>query len=194
MLVVITSPDAVNSEVAHLESFLDAGASRVHVRKPNWTKNQLADFLEEFHSEKRSKVTVHLLSGEHELPQGFSAHLPERLRGEATDGARSTSCHSLECVNSNSSRFEYMLLGPLFSSISKPNYSNPKLREDITRSTSTLQRCVAVGGVTPESFAKLKELGFLGGAVLGYIWNNSSPPYQSFLSVRDKYREAYGVE
>lgn len=166
----ITTPDKYENE-AHLiskylsENFVDI----FHIRKPSWLKVDLARLIEnipeKFH--KRLKIHSHF-----ELTDKFDlggVHLnfqsPSYVEREIPISA---SIHSLKEID-NYKEVEYMFLSPIFDSISKKNYRSNFDLNTIEKYIRN-KNIVALGGVTPDSFMKLKEIGFKGAAMLGYLW------------------------
>ena len=66
-------------------------------------------------------------------------------------------------------RYSYVTLSPIFDSISKMGYVS-KFRLDELPAALAGKRVVALGGVTPEAFPALREAGFIGAAMLGWLW------------------------
>lgn len=63
-----------------------------------------------------------------------------------------------------------MTLSPIFDSISKNGYRSAFDLDEI-KDMITGRHVTALGGVTPDAFPILREKGFSGAALLGYIWN-----------------------
>ncbi len=93
--------------------------------------------------------------------------------------AVSTSFHTLEDLGVCRGELEYCFLSPIYSSISKADYPANPAFEDREQLASGLAGSrypvLALGGVTPDKFAELQELGFAGAALLGGIWQADDP-------------------
>lgn len=177
-IIVITDPDSVNGEAEKITRLLEAGVDFVHIRKPAWTLQEVKALVEDIPYPLRRRLKLHghfaLL---HELTLG-GVHLNSRCP-EAPAAAKSVSksCHSLAEVEEamakraadDAAELDYATLSPIFDSISKEGY---KARFDLDSVAPQLRgkRVVALGGVTPEAFDLLREKGFCGAALLGYIW------------------------
>ena len=73
---------------------------------------------------------------------------------------------------------DYCFLSPIFDSLSKKGYSAAFPAETLRRAGSEgiIDRHVyALGGITPERLPQLQEWGFGGAAMLGYLWEETSP-------------------
>ena len=88
----------------------------------------------------------------------------------------SRSCHSVAELSDNSDVFCYQTLSPVFDSISKQNYHSRFNAAELKGKISDLN-VIALGGVMPQHFRELKRAGFIGAAMLGYVWQNISRLY-----------------
>ncbi len=173
-VIVITSPTEEPREAEKISAILAIGVDRVHIRKPDWSAEQIEKLIGGVANEFRHKLTLHdhfelcerLGIGGVQL-NGRNGSLPEGFNGVV-----SRSCHSLEelkgCANES-----YMTLSPIYDSISKSGYC-AKFTEEELLSASLGERVVAMGGVTPHHIPQLHALGFGGVALLGYIWQGES--------------------
>lgn len=93
--------------------------------------------------------------------------------------AVSTSFHLLADLGVCRGELDYCFLSPIYPSISKVDYpANPAFedREQLAGGLAGSRYPVlALGGVTPDRFAELQELGFAGAALLGGIWQADDP-------------------
>ncbi|WP_035645358.1 thiamine phosphate synthase [Flavobacterium sp. ASV13] len=184
-MIVITSPFAVADEIKIIHSLFEEGLSLLHIRKPDFSELEMAQFIHPIKMEFRSKLVLH---SHHLLAEDFGInriHLSEKERNKSQEfPARfpkpcrynSTSTHSIEDFNSLESNFHYAFLSPVFKSISKENYHPKKdLFEEIKSRTNHKTKVVALGGITSENIQETLEKGFDDVALLGSIWNNKNP-------------------
>ena len=94
----------------------------------------------------------------------------------------STSFHSLEEISRTRRRYDYVLLSPIFDSISKVGYASgfalPALQAQMasrTVRTGYQPQVLALGGITADNIGQLPSIGFSGAAVLGSIWQSPDP-------------------
>lgn len=170
-IYVITSPDAVSDEASKIDRLLDMGVKYVHIRKPGSSLREVKDLIENISYRNRRKLRLH---GHFELLNEMNlagVHL-NRRNPEAPYNALnvSASIHSVEEFR-KAREFEYLTLSPVFDSISKSGYG---AKFDLNKfdKASMPGNIVALGGVTPDKFLLLRDKGFSGAALLGYIWNN----------------------
>lgn len=89
-------------------------------------------------------------------------------------GRISRTAHTAEDIaNATDYKYEYITLSPIFDSISKvgykSNFTDSELRAIITNAEGT--ELIALGGVNNLNIGKVKELGFSGAAILGYLFS-----------------------
>ena len=82
----------------------------------------------------------------------------------------SSSFHEPEELENCTFEFDYHLLSPVFSSISKEGYQGRGF--DVNHIDKTI---IGMGGVTTKNLAEFDLLGFNGVGVLGGIWNSKTP-------------------
>lgn len=193
-IIVISAPDFLPGEAAAVTALLDAGAWRVHVRKPEADAESIARLLEHIPAALYSRISLH---DHHELAARFGVggvHLNSRNPSvpDGFGGMVSRSCHSIAELSQYSSVCDYMFLSPIFDSISKSGYASRFSLEEIRRrivagsdvATARMDvmssdgncrsvdwgRVFALGGVCPDNVRLLEDVGFGGAAVLGCIW------------------------
>lgn len=115
------------------------------------------------------------LHGHFELVNEFNLgglHLNSRcpLAPENYNGSVSRTCHSLEEVK-NAVSVEYVTLSPIFDSVSKVGYNAAFSRDELLSIVKD-DKVIALGGITPHTAAELSRYGFIGYAVLGYLFNS----------------------
>ena len=191
---MISAPDFLPGEAEAVTALLEAGAWRVHVRKPAAGSDSIARLLEHIPAALYSRISLH---DHHELAARFGVggvHLNSRNPSapDGFGGLVSRSCHSISELSQYGPVCDYMFLSPVFDSISKSGYTSRFSLEEIRRrivagsdvATARMDvmssdgncrsvdwgRVFALGGVCPDNIRLLEETGFGGAAVLGYLW------------------------
>ena len=191
---MISAPDFLPGEAEAVTALLEAGAWRVHVRKPAAGSDSITRLLEHIPAALYSRISLH---DHHELAARFGVggvHLNSRNPSvpDGFGGMVSRSCHSIAELSQYSSVCDYMFLSPIFDSISKSGYVSRFSLEEIRRRIAACSagtagpmagmssdgncrsvdwgRVFALGGVCPDNVRLLEDVGFGGAAVLGYIW------------------------
>lgn len=184
-MIVITNPNDVENEKEILHSLFEEGLSLLHIRKPDFSEMEMAQFIHQIKLEFRSKLVLH---SHHELAEDFGInriHFSEKERKSEVDNParfskscrhKSTSTHAIEDFNALENDFDYAFLSPVYKSISKDDYS-PKtdLFEALKSRTNIKTKVIALGGISPENIDKTIQNGFDDFALLGTIWKNENP-------------------
>ena len=184
-IIVITPKDFLKNEIPVLVKLFSLGLKHVHVRKPGHTKKEIAAYLTLIPTQFRQRVVLH---SHYSLIKQFKlkgAHLSERSRSSERKNnylrkekikVISTSFHSLRTLLKNEKKYKYVFLSPVFDSISKPGYkSKLNLEKLLPLVKKSGRQVVALGGITNKNIETIKENGFAGAAVLGYIWQARDP-------------------
>lgn len=178
---MITSPERIEDEAEKITRLLKAGIDYVHIRKPGYTLREVRDLIEDIPYPLRRRLRLH---GHFELLNDMNlggVHLNHRNPEAPANAASITaSCHTLREIN-ESDRFDYVTLSPIFDSISKEGYCS-RFNPDAISGEIRGKKVIALGGVRPESFNMLKQKGFYGAALLGYIWQGDFEERLSHLS------------
>jgi thiamine-phosphate pyrophosphorylase len=189
-LLAITPHDET-VELPWLAQLFADNLQRLHVRKPGWSRAELADYVQAIAPEYWSRLVLHShydlaheynLGGIHLTETARHAPgLPRLLRGL---GGRSVSAslHTLADVQQHRRRYHYVTLSPIFNSISKEDYLSSfdlaqvqALLHKLAARPGYRPQVLALGGVEAANVAQVRQLGFAGAAVLGSIWQSPDP-------------------
>lgn len=183
-MIVITNSFFVEDEIHILHSLLEEGLSLLHIRKPDFSELEMAQFIHHIKLEFRANLVLH---HHHQLAEDFGIerfHFSEKARKSLNDlparfskpcRSKSTSTHSIEDFNSLEN-FDYAFLSPIYKSISKENYFPEKdLFEAIKSRTNHQTKMIALGGIDSKNILEVLEKGFDDVALLGSIWKNENP-------------------
>ncbi len=183
MIIVIAPENDVPNEVEILNTLFQEGLECYHFRKPNKDYKSHCDYLNLIDSKYHNRIVVHYF---HELVNEFNLkgiHFQEQKRRDHIDNPGqyfknlkmygktiSSSFHEPEELETCYFEFDYHLLSPVFSSISKQGYNGRGF--DVN---SIDKRIIGMGGVSIDNLNEFDKLGFKGVGVLGGIWNSDSP-------------------
>lgn len=209
MKLIVISPEGDEArEVPVLMAMLAAGLERYHVRKPNWSREKLADWLGKLPERWRSRLVLHQhhelvdelkLGGRHWRDDGTALLEPPAvsmapfhgLDRIGPHGVASRSCHDLATLRASLGRYDSVLLGPVFPSISKQGHgpngmlSLNELYHLLRHRTPTQKhtQVIALGGLTAANAPRCRNFGFDGVATLGAIWQ-SPDPVRAFTEIQ----------
>jgi len=201
-VILISSPSKKQNEVSTIRRIFEMGLSRFHVRKPDWSLDEVRKFLDEFPDECIERTVIHrrpeLLS---EYPfAGYHLSSKEQYLAKEVDGTISRSFHQLDELITSQEKLDYVFLGPIFDSVSKQGYNSAfpasELRSffvDRRKLRVDLPRIVALGGIVPEKVRVSLSLGFDGVAALGGVWG-SRYPQKAFMRYRTAIPSRSGSE
>ena len=175
-IIAITTPKVIDEDAYIIRRLLDKGVDIVHLRKPESCIDDCRKLLSTLDAEYRARIVIHDYP---ELYSEFSLrgiHINRNVVAlpSGYNGLKSRSCHSLEEVVRYKSEYDYLLLSPIFDSISKVGYRST-FNEDVLQRASTSGiidgKVIALGGVTLDKISYLKGLNFGGAAMVGAIYN-----------------------
>ncbi|MCC8070670.1 MAG: thiamine phosphate synthase [Bacteroidales bacterium] len=172
--IAITPPEIAPQEAKRIVELLDDGFSYVHIRHPEASLRDVRHLLEAIPQRLHGRLRLH---GFFELASEFNIgglHLNHRCPEPPAfySGPLSRSCHSLDEVWQTGEGFDYVLLSPIYDSISKPGYKSAFTYDELRRFHERPHLpVIALGGVTPAKYDELRALGFSGAAHLGSVWN-----------------------
>jgi len=183
MIILISPENDVPKEMEVLLQLFEEGLYYYHLRKPNKNYDQHCDYLNLIPKKYHDRIVVHdfheliniyHLKGIHFQEQKRKDHLdyldqyfkPLRRSGKTI----SSSFHEIEELESCPFEFDYHLLSPVFTSISKKNYQG---REFNVKQID--KRIIGMGGVSINNLTQFESLGYHGVGILGGIWKHKEP-------------------
>lgn len=183
MIVLIAPENDIPNEITILTHLFEEGLAYYHLRKPHKNYQEHVAYLNQIDKKYHNRIVVHYF---HELVNKFQLkgiHFQEQKRRDHIDNPSnyfknlnmfgktiSSSFHEPEELVNCYFEFDYHLLSPVFSSISKKGYKGRGFNVNHINKT-----IVGMGGVTPENLTEFNKLGFKGVGVLGGIWNTENP-------------------
>lgn len=196
MIVLIAPEQDIAHEIKTLNQLFEAGLEYYHLRKPHKNYEEYCTYLNQIDEKYQSKIVVHY---HHELIQEYKLrglHFQEQKRKNIIEKkvkiesiktniniSISSSFHALEELEECKTEFDYYLLSPVFSSISKAGYEGKGF--DVNHIN---KRIVGMGGVTTENLNEFTKLGFKGVGVLGGVWN-SKDPVSNFKKMKKYFKQ-----
>lgn len=177
-LIVVTSPHFLPDEARILAALFDAGLDTLHLRKPDATADRVEQLLQALPPPCRERTIIHDFFTLKEKYALGGIHLNSRHPQAPQDyqGRLTRACHSLEEAKetSRTGAFDYVLLSPVYDSISKQGYRSGYSIAELRQAQSEgiiNHRVVAMGGIDAGNLQEIKSLGFGGAALLGDIWS-----------------------
>ena len=192
MIWVVTSPERIHEEAAYLNALTAAGPTTLLVRKPGWALLEYTALLEQLHDYSRVMAADYPELLECFPLAGFHASERMREKGKVLPAHLAATAHiasggraplvlstSIHFPQSPGPEWRYLLLGPVFDSISKPGYTG-KAALFNTVPPNTL----AIGGVHAGNIAQVKRMGFCGAALLGALWQHPAAAIKNYQTIQ----------
>ena len=169
LLIAITPVTPIADESAKICRLLDHDFDFVHIRHPEITIGQMLKIIEDIPADLRSRIKIH---DHHHLAYetGVGVHVNTRGGENVESPFKSTGCHSIqEITRLTPDIYEYVMLSPVFPSISKPGYGPSVDLLNGLKNINPSFPIIALGGVTHEKLSEIKIRGFSGAAMLGAV-------------------------
>lgn len=178
-LIVISNPTNFKNEHEILCSLFESGLEYFHLRKPDFSKEEMESFLEQIPLKYLNKIVLH---SHHDLLEKYNLkgkHISStKLNLKGDSKYISTSFHTLEEIENCKEKYDYVFLSPIFDSISKRGYSSnfdkKQLPDFFTNHPKTVD-IIALGGINKNTVFDAMKIGFDGVAVLGGLWMSNNP-------------------
>jgi thiamine-phosphate pyrophosphorylase len=176
-MILITEPNFIPDEEKFINAFFNEGLEILHLRKPKATVLEMHELISKIDEKFHSRIMIH---SHYELLENFQLrglHFTEKSKKQIQDYEnvqckKSLAVHELSELKYVENSIDYVILSPLFSSVSKVGYSKQWNFESIKTELSGYRnfKVMALGGITLDNVTQVKELGFDDFAILGSIW------------------------
>ncbi len=207
MRLIVISPEAEDArESVVLVELFSAGLTHYHLRKPSWSRAQLAAWLQSLPESLHARIVLHT---HHDLAAEFAVgglhdrdHPPQpkcNLIGDTLRASvllRSRAVHTFSALRDSLYDYDRLLVSPVFNSISKPGHgpSADFVFTDLKAILSLPRKAevVALGGIDAHRIHACREYGFDGVAVLGAVWQ-AADPVRAFHQLNQACRYAHAA-
>ncbi|MDX8553246.1 thiamine phosphate synthase [Tenacibaculum sp. 1B UA] len=196
MIVLIAPEKDIPNEIETLQRLFKEGLEYYHFRKPEKNYEEHVAYLNQIDEQYHDRIVTHYF---HELINEFKLkgiHFQEQKRIDALENGSeyfiglnmigktmSSSFHEPSVLANCDIEFDYHLLSPIFSSISKKGYEGRGF--DVNHIDKTI---IGMGGINTDTVQETLALGFQGIGVLGGVWNAENP-VASFKNIKSHYKE-----
>ena len=175
--IIISNPINFENEISTLIQLFEAGLEYFHLRKPNFSNEEIRRYIDSIPQVYHSKIVLHQhydlldvydIKGIHFTSQTIN----QIYNYSDRDIHKSCSTHSFDEIDNLKYDFDYIFLSPIFDSISKHGYLSNFDEAELSAYLKTSgKNIVALGGIDSVTASKCADKGFYGVASLGYIWN-----------------------
>jgi len=197
--IILLSPSQnVENEHQIVLELFESGLQCFHLRKPDFSDIEYAQYLAQIPTQYWNRIVLH---HHYHLAEQLSlggVHLTERSRDnldiislqkkiadyQSDHLSVSAAIHDLSDLNILGQCCDYVLVSPVFDSISKKEHkANPNL-EVASYQAKVKSKLFALGGINAENANLVFEKGFEGVAILGYIWENPKQAISNFQRLK----------
>lgn len=201
MIIVIAPEKDIPNEIEILHQLFNAGLQYYHLRKPHKNIQEHKAYLNQIKPEYHNRIVVHYF---HKLINSYNLkgiHFQEQKRIDALENGKgyfndlqmsgktiSSSFHNPKVLENCDLEFDYHLLSPVFSSISKKDYLGKGFNV-----TGTDKFIIGMGGITSKNIKETLDLGYKGVGVLGGVWG-AEKPVEAFKKIDETFYLAQKTE
>ena len=195
MIVLIAPEKDLDNEMIILNQLFEAGLEIFHLRKPNKNLEEYTAYINQIDKKYHNRIVIYF---HHELINDYNLkgiHFQEQARRDKLEMPShyfvnlnmygktiSSSFYETEDLINCNFEFDYHLLSPVFSFISKKGDKGRMF--DVT---CIQKKVIGVGGACISNLENFNSLGFKGVGVLGGIWN-SLTPVEDFIKMKGYYQ------
>ena len=203
-LIVVSSAYDIENEIGLIELMFRKGMDKFHLRKPNYTTKDYETFLDRLHPKFRKHIIIHSrhnmafryklkginLGRNHKRTKLKTFWKVFKMKLINKKLIVTSEFDSLTQFNASRYPYDYVMLSPVYDSISKKGkrskFNHSRLKKAFK--TKRNYEVYAGGGITADRIAHCQELGFDGVAVMGSIWESEDPiaSFEECLNVCNK--------
>ncbi len=203
-LVLLSPSKTTEDEPLLVSSFFESGLDLYHLRKPDFSLNQMSNYIHQIPKKFWPRIVIHSnykLALKHNLG---GIHIGKRQKKKNSFITRikifyyklrkktmivSTSYSNLSNLFDDEHPYDYVFLSPIFDSISKSGYQSGFVHHNLQIALNkTSHKVYALGGVNQENLKSIYEMGFDGMVLSGVIWQseNKKAVFQNILAEKRK--------
>lgn len=190
-IIVLSSPTPVINEIRQVIQLFQAGLARFHLRKPSFSASASQAWIAQIPKKYWTRIMLHQ---HHHLAEELGlggVHLTEYSRAgkevsqliehyQSKKTPLSAAIHDLNDLELLGQHCDYVLISPVFDSISKTTYKANASLDISAWKGKTRAKLIALGGMTDKTLPIALKRGFDGVAVLGHIWQQPEKAAQQF--------------
>lgn len=197
-MIVFTTPKLFHNEEFFLNALFSEGMEILHLRKPNASLQEVTLFLSQIKEKYHSRIVMH---SHFDLLKDFKlkgicfseVNKFKYARYAGQNILKIWPAHSVEALKTVPDGIDYVLLSPLYESISKSGYSRKWTIDDFAiymkQNSKRNFRLVALGGIDEHNIKDALALGFDDVAVLGGLWNSMNGGLLALVQQYKKLKE-----
>jgi len=200
-IILLSPPQNVENEHQIVAQLFEAGLKCFHLRKPDFSDIEYAQYLAEIPIEYWTRIVLH---HHYHLAEQLSlggVHLTEQSRKtlelstlekkildyQSNNLSVSAAIHESKDLVILGQWCDYVLVSPVFDSISKVDYKANSDLEVKPYHGKIQSKLFALGGINAENAIAAARKGFEGIAALGYIWEHPDEAINRYKKLKDSF-------
>jgi thiamine-phosphate pyrophosphorylase len=189
-LIVITAPHCIPQEVEIWLQLFNLGLQKLHLRKPGWDNGNLVDLIEQVPMCWRKRIVVHHHANVMQQTGAGGVHFsyPSKNKLGSSGYTVSYSVHSWTELKSIIHHCDYVLISPVYNSISKKGYGQNKSLISIPEELIG-KKIFALGGINDQNINNVFQMGYYGVALLGYFWEEPNTVIDKWKQLQLKWNQ-----
>jgi len=198
-LVVISSPNKSKSEIRHIEDFFENGLDVFHIKKKDFTRSKMKEFIEMIPRKYHDKLVLHshydlarkynlrgIHISRHKKRRKFTSNLHYYISKIFAPRLKvSKSFHSIHSMVHDKRNYDYVFLSPVFDhhdiNVFSAAFGEKQLRSVLYKSK---HQVIALGGVKTERIVLARRAGFGGIALHSAVWKEKLNRLNRFKEIR----------
>lgn len=188
-IILVTPTDPIEGEIEKIIHLFEEGLQTLHLRKPKSSKRSLETYIKSIPIKFHNRIIIH---GHYELAakyklKGVNFLRDHRantwsnrwkmflLRLKSPDLIFTTTFKSLESLQNESLKFDYVILNPVFTAKAHYNINEQSGLNLLSNAIqASKQKVFAMGGVNPSNFDIVNKAGFAGIAMSEELLNKNN--------------------
>jgi len=175
-MILYTWPKIFENEHITLTQILEMGLKYLHIYKPDYDEEEIENLIKKIPSQYHKNIIIHF---HHKIALKYDIggiHYSKNFSISKDFNHfnwKSISIHNESELESIPENINYVIVSPVYKSISKLNHLKiwDFKKIEYFLKTDIKRKYVALGGITPENYLKTKNMGFYDCAFLGSFWN-----------------------
>lgn len=201
-IISITNPYSLKHEVNIINELFEQGLYKLHLRKPDFEKQEMINFIESINPQYHKRLVLHQYYSLTKVFDIDSIHVPyEDLKSRISSFIintfalshdkeihKSTTFSHYKSLYGNAGGAEDVILGPIYTKAADDIFNPCMTLENLSLALKKTDKVVyALGGVSSSNALEMQNLGFSGIVLQSAIWKTMDP-VSEFLKITNAFQ------
>lgn len=201
-IISITNPYSLKHEVNIINELFAQGLNKLHLRKPDFEKQEMINFIESIDPQYHNRLVLHQFYSLTKIFDINSIHVPyEDLKSRISsfiintfaishdkEIKKSTTFSHYKSLYGNAGGAEDIILGPIYTKAADDIFNPCMNLENLSIALKKTDKIVyALGGVSSSNVAEMENLGFGGIVLQSAIWKTIDP-VSEFMKINTSFQ------